>query len=89
MNSTERSATSFMVGLGIGIAVALLLAPQSGEKTREWIENTANNKVKLLRRKGQQSIAHLQVAIAAGGETVSRALKSSKVALDSVSAKLN
>ena len=89
MDNTGRSVTSFAVGLGIGIAVALLLAPQSGEKTREWIAETADNKVRLLRRKGQQSIAHLQDAIAMGGEKVSRVLKSSKVALDSVSAKLN
>jgi gas vesicle protein len=89
VNNTGRSVASFLVGFGIGAAVALLLAPQSGEETREWIADTADKKVKFLRRKGQQSIDHLQEAIALSGEKVAKIMKSSKNVFDSVSAKLD
>ncbi len=79
----------FLVGLGVGGAVALLFAPKSGKETREWISDTADKNAKFLRRKGQQSIDHLQDAVAAGGEKVSQILKSSKDALSAVSAKLD
>ena len=89
MNHTGRSVTTFLVGVGIGAAAALLLAPQTSEEAREWIGDKADQNVKFLRRKGQQSIEHLQDAVALGGEKVSKILKSSKNALDSVSAKLD
>jgi gas vesicle protein len=89
VNNIGRSVTSFLVGFGIGAAVALLLAPQSGEETREWIAETADKKVQFLRRKGQQSIDHLQEAIAQAGEEVAKIMKSSKNVLDSASAKLD
>ena len=89
MNGTGRMVTIFLVGLGIGGAAALLLAPQSGEETREWITDAADKKVKFLRRKGRQSIEQLQDAVTAGSEHVSKILKSSKDALDTVSAKLS
>ena len=89
MSNTGRTVTMFLVGLGIGGAVALLFAPKSGEETREWIADTADEKAKFLRRKGRQSIENLQDAVALGGEKVSQILKSSKVALDAVSAKLD
>jgi gas vesicle protein len=89
MSITGRSVTMFLVGLGVGGAVALLFAPKSGEETREWISDTADKNAKFLRRKGQQSIDHLQDAVAMGGEKVSQILKSSKDALSAVSAKLD
>jgi gas vesicle protein len=89
VSNTGRSVTMFLIGLGIGGAAALLFAPQSGEETRDWIADTADKKAKFLRRKGQQSIDNLQDAVAMGGEKVSQLLKSSKDALDAVSAKLD
>ncbi len=86
MDHIGRSVKYFAAGLGIGVTVALLTAPQSGEETREWIANKANKQYKFLCRKGQRSIEHLQDAVAAGGEKVSKILKTSKNALSSVSA---
>jgi len=56
MNNTERTTLVFLTGLGIGAGLAALFAPRSGEETREWIADTAEQKFKLLRRAGRRSI---------------------------------
>jgi gas vesicle protein len=40
-NGTGRNALRFMVGLGVGIGVALLMAPASGEDTRARLTEKA------------------------------------------------
>ena len=32
-----RTLVGLLIGFGIGVGVTLLLAPQSGEDTRDWI----------------------------------------------------
>ena len=41
MNS--RVGLAFLIGVGVGAATALLLAPQSGEETRDWISDRARD----------------------------------------------
>lgn len=89
MDNFKRTVAIFAVGLGIGAAVALLLAPQSGEDTRDWISDQAKRKAKLLRRKGQQSLESLQDAMDASGDKIASVLKSSKGMLDSVAEKFD
>lgn len=40
-NSGGQAIGAFAVGLGVGIALSFLLAPQSGEETRELIAKSA------------------------------------------------
>jgi gas vesicle protein len=73
-----------LAGLGIGAAVSLLLAPQSGAETRRWIANkcldgvdTANQSVRHTRRQVKdmmdQGQKKINEAVAAGREAVGKA----------------
>jgi gas vesicle protein len=44
----------FIAGLGIGTAVALLLAPQSGEETRKQIADKAQDGADYVSAKGRE-----------------------------------
>jgi gas vesicle protein len=89
MNDTGRLTVTFLVGLGVGVGLALLFAPQSGEETREWIAETAEDEFKRLRRKGRQTIEHFQDAVSKGEEKVAKVLRTGKDALESVASKLD
>jgi gas vesicle protein len=80
MNNSGRTTLAFLTGLGIGAGLAALFVPRSGEETREWIADTAERKFKVLRRKGRQSIRHLEYAAAKGEEKVKGVLRSGKSA---------
>jgi gas vesicle protein len=89
MSHTGHTTLFFLTGLGIGAGLAILFAPKSGEETREWIADTAEQNIKMLRRKGGRSIKHLQGALTRGEEKVAEVLRSGKEALESVAARLD
>jgi len=89
MNNTGRITVTFLTGLGIGAAVAALFSPRSGEETREWIADTAEQKFKVLRRMGRRSFKQLQDAVAEGEEKVTGVFRNGKKALGSAAAKLD
>ena len=89
MNNTGRTTLVFLTGLGIGAGLAALFAPHSGEETREWIADTAEQKFKGLRRLGRRSLRQLQDAVAEGEDKVTEVLRNGKKALGSVAAKLD
>jgi gas vesicle protein len=86
MNNTGSSTIAFLTGLGIGAGIAILFAPRSGEETREWIADTAEQKFKVPRRKGRRSFRELQDAVADGQEKVTAVLRNGKKAIESVAA---
>ena len=82
--SSSNSGSTFAylaVGVGIGAAMSILLAPKSGAETRLWIANkcldgvdTANKSVRRTRRQvkdmmdqGQEKISEV---VAAGREAI-------------------
>jgi gas vesicle protein len=89
MNNAGRTTLTFLTGLGIGAALAALFVPRSGEETREWIADTAEQEFKALRRTGRRSFRQLQDAVAEGEEKVTGVLRNGKKALESVAAKLD
>ena len=89
MSNVGRTTLFFLTGLGIGAALAVLFAPRSGEETREWIADTAEQKLKVLRRMGRRSFRQLQDAVAEGEEKVTGVLRNGRKALESVAAKLD
>jgi gas vesicle protein len=76
MSNTRRTALYFASGLGL--VLALLFAPKSGEETREWVKDLAGEGVKRLRRQGRQSIDHLQEVVDSGEKKVATAFKTSR-----------
>ena len=84
MNDTERTTVFFLVGLGIGVGVALFLAPRSGEETREWLADKAEREFRMLRRSGRRSMRQLQATVTKGQDIV----RDGKEALAAVAARL-
>jgi gas vesicle protein len=55
MAEQNSGITYFIVGLGIGVAVGMLLAPQSGEETRQLLREKADEGKDYLRTKADES----------------------------------
>ena len=87
MNKAGRTTLTFLTGLGIGAAITVLVAPRSGEETREWIADTAEQKLKAVRRMGRRTFRQLQEALAEGEEKVTGVFRNGKKALESVAGK--
>lgn len=49
----ENKFTYFILGLGIGVAVGMLFAPQSGEETRNLIRSKADEGKDYLKKSGE------------------------------------
>jgi gas vesicle protein len=79
-----RTISSFLLGLGIGMGVALLLAPQSGEDTREWLADNAGRQMRRWRRKALRTWDDLRDNLSSD-RVVSRVVRTSKSALGSLS----
>jgi gas vesicle protein len=84
MNDTERTTLFFLVGLGIGVGVAVFFAPRSGEETREWLADKAEREFRMLRRSGRRSMRQLQATVTKGQDI----LRDGKEALAAVAARL-
>ena len=84
-----RGTTNFLIGLGIGVGIGILFAPLSGEETREWLTENAEDRIKRLRRQGRRWVFQVQDALDKSQDSVSKALKTGKNALDSVAARLD
>jgi gas vesicle protein len=63
MNNIGRTAVAFLTGLGIGAGFAALFAPRSGEETREWVAESAERRLRALRRVGRRSVRQLRDAL--------------------------
>ena len=54
MAEQNSGITYFVVGLGIGVAVGLLMAPRSGEETRRYLRTKADEGTDYLRAKADE-----------------------------------
>ena len=66
---------AFIVGIGIGAAVALLLAPQAGDELRDDITEAFGDRVDQLRHQSKDLGRRSQKVIETAKEQVQDALK--------------
>lgn len=86
-NSCGTGAAFFLAGLGIGAAVALLLAPKSGKETRDMISQKATegrdylaSRGKEYRRQAEDYVGKAKDVVAKQKEQLSAALEAGKQA---------
>jgi gas vesicle protein len=70
-----RTLVGLLIGFGIGVGVTLLLAPQSGEDTRDWIAFTSRRAKRSLRKTGRRSMDQVRDLIDRGQETITKAMR--------------
>jgi gas vesicle protein len=68
-------------------AVALLFAPLSGEETREWLMDNAEDGLSRIRRRGRRWVYQVQDVFDNSEDRVRKVHRTSKNALDSVAAR--
>jgi gas vesicle protein len=88
VNNGRGTITTFVAGLGIGMGLALLFAPLSGEQTREWLMENAEDRLKRIRRQGRRWVYQVQDVLDKSEDRVTKVLRTGKDALDSVASRL-
>src|SRR6201988_1625305 len=53
-NMDKNGLSSFLLGLGVGVAIGMLFAPKSGEETRELIKNKAGEGGEFLKQRSSE-----------------------------------
>lgn len=70
-----RTVLGLLIGFGIGVGLTLLLAPQSGEDTRDWIALTSRRARRSLKNTGRRSMDQVRDLIDRGQETINKAVR--------------
>ena len=74
--------TFFLVGLGIGALVGVLFAPQSGEDTRKYLSQKADEGRQYAQRKARELRERAEDAVEHGKDTIDRQRESLSAAFD-------
>lgn len=72
----------FLIGMGLGIALGLLIAPARGEETRERLMREAEDLAQAPRRKMEEAIADAREAAGDKGAEIGR--KAAERAVDKI-----
>jgi gas vesicle protein len=88
MSEKGKAVGSLLFGFGLGVGLAILFAPQSGEETREWISASAEDKFYRMRRRGRRIVFETQDLLDRGEQQINRAVRTGKNVLESVASKL-
>jgi gas vesicle protein len=83
-----KAIGSLLVGFGLGVGLAILFAPASGEETREWLSASAEDQYYRMRRRGRRLVFETQDLLDRGEQQLNRVVRSGRNALDSVASKL-
>lgn len=82
MEDSSNRLPYFFLGLGVGVAVGLLFAPQSGEETRDILKTKADDAKDKLRRKSQEIRETAEEAVTRSRETLTRQRDNLTAAVD-------
>ena len=72
----------FLVGLGIGALVGILFAPKSGEETREYLTQKADEGREYAQRKARELRERAEDLVERGKDVASRQKESLSAAVD-------
>ncbi len=81
MAENNNGLSYFIVGVGIGVAVGMLLAPRSGEETRQYLRDRADEGKDYLRNKTEESREYMRRRGAELRESASDLIDRSKDAI--------
>jgi gas vesicle protein len=70
--SVGTKVSFFLAGVGIGAAVALLFAPKSGEETRKYLADRANDSRDYVAAKGRELRKQAEGVVDRGKEVVTK-----------------
>jgi len=70
--SGYSSIPLFLAGMGAGLALGVLFAPNSGEETRMYLADSARQGLDKAKAKGEEFSRRAQDAVARGKEAVTR-----------------
>ena len=84
--SPQSRLTWLIAGVGIGAVAGMLLAPQSGEDTREWISAKCKNGIDTVDSKVRQTGQQVGDWIDQGQHQVSEAISAGRVAFSKAKA---
>lgn len=88
VSNKGKAVGSLLLGFGIGVGLAILFAPQSGEETREWLSASAEDQFYRMRRRGRRLVFETQDLLDRGEQQVNRAMRTGRNVLESVASKL-
>jgi gas vesicle protein len=84
-NSWQQTASALLIGLGVGVGLALLFAPKSGEETRNDIAGAVNDGLdsviaqgKKLGRRAQDTFEQAQARVKEVAEAGERAYRETR-----------
>jgi len=81
MAEQNSGLSYFIVGLGVGVAVGMLMAPRSGEETRQILREKADESKDFLRSKADESKEYMRKRGSELRESASDLVDRSKEAL--------
>jgi len=71
-DNSGSKVTYFLVGLGIGTLLGILFAPKSGEETREYLADKAEEGREYAQKKARELRERAEELVERSKETVSR-----------------
>jgi len=71
-----------LAGIGIGTVIGVLFAPRSGNETREFLSDKANEGTEFVKRKGREVCDQADHVIAKGKETLQRQRENVEAAVE-------
>jgi gas vesicle protein len=80
--STGSKVSYFMVGLGIGALVGILFAPKSGEETREYLSQRAEEGKEYAQRKARELRERAEDLVERGKHVATKQKDSISAAVD-------
>src|SRR5580658_337889 len=68
----DNKLSYFFLGLGLGVAVGVLFAPNSGSETRDLLRSKAEEGADYVKRRGEELVDTAAEAVDKGKQTIQR-----------------